>query len=58
MKDEIQKKLISIPSSLLKKIDALAKAAGQDRSAFICATLEKKFLVDEWKESYDKEGQL
>ena len=54
MKDCIQKKLISIPTSLLKKIDKLANAAGQDRSAFICAMLEKKFFADECKDFYDK----
>ena len=54
MKDQMQKKLISIPTSLLKKIDALAKKADQDRSAFICATLEKTFFADECKEFYGK----
>jgi metal-responsive CopG/Arc/MetJ family transcriptional regulator len=56
MKDRTQKKLISIPVSLLKKIDRLAKAAKQDRSAFICSVLEKKFFDDECKEFYVKES--
>lgn len=54
MKDRIQKKPISFPTSLLKKIDVAAKAAGQNRSAFICAVLEKKLFNDECKEFYDK----
>ena len=48
----MQKKiLVSIPVSLLKQVDLLAKKAKQDRSAFICAKLEAQFFADECRKA-------
>jgi len=49
MKDSKVKILISVPKSLLKAIDG--KKGKQDRSTFICTTLETKFFADEMKEA-------
>ena len=52
MKEQKTKILETIPGPLLKKIDLLAKKAKKDRSAFMCATLESKFLADECRDAY------
>lgn len=51
MRERKKKVLIVLPESLLKKIDALAKKAGSDRSAFIAKTLDAKFFDDEMREA-------
>jgi metal-responsive CopG/Arc/MetJ family transcriptional regulator len=51
MKEQNLKILVSMPPSLLKKLDRLAKKSNQDRSAFICTTLDKKIFADEMKEA-------
>lgn len=56
MKDRKTKKLISIPLSLLKKIDRLAKENGMDRSTFICEYLKSGFIADEMREANREKG--
>jgi metal-responsive CopG/Arc/MetJ family transcriptional regulator len=48
---EVTKILVSIPCSLLKEIDKLAKESKQDRSAFICSKLEAQFYADECRKA-------
>jgi metal-responsive CopG/Arc/MetJ family transcriptional regulator len=52
MRDKKVKTLITIPASLLKKIDRLAKKAGMDRSNYVCAVIEAKMFADEMKAAY------
>lgn len=52
MKDKRVKTLVTIPASLLKKIDRLAKKAGMDRSKYVCAVIEAKMFADELKAAY------